>query len=226
MPEVLEAFTRLRAPATGWKLVVVDNGSTDKTREIVISFQARLPLSYLFEERAGKNVALNRGLSLLEGDLAVFTDDDAFPHPDWLLALRGSADSQSSYAMFGGVIVPRFEREPPYWLAWAPPGPCFSVSNPLMAEGPTEPCNLFGPNMAIRADVFRNGTRSILLWGREPVAPWVMKLNWCRGWPGKDTRLGTSRTQSSSILCAADRCTSLGFIEERSVWSRYVPAVP
>ena len=159
MPGVLEAFTRLRAPATGWKLVVVDNGSTDKTREIVISFQARLPLSYLFEERAGKNVALNRGLSLLEGDLAVFTDDDAFPHPDWLLALRGSADSQSSYAMFGGVIVPRFEREPPYWLAWAPPGPCFSVSNPLMAEGPTEPCNLFGPNMAIRADVFRNGTR-------------------------------------------------------------------
>ena len=69
LPGVLEAYTHLEAPASGWKLVVVDNGSTDRTREIVISFQSKLPLHYLVEEKVGKNAALNHGLSLLEGDL-------------------------------------------------------------------------------------------------------------------------------------------------------------
>ena len=82
LPGVLESFTRLRVPPSGWKLVVVDNGSTDQTCEIVASFRASLPVTYVFEGRMGKNVALNTGLTHLEGDLAVFTDDDVFPNPD------------------------------------------------------------------------------------------------------------------------------------------------
>jgi glycosyltransferase involved in cell wall biosynthesis len=159
LPAVLEAFTRLQSPSTGWKLIVVDNGSTDRTREIISSFEPRLPLTYRFEERLGKNAALNTGLADLEGDLAVFTDDDVFPHPDWLVRLRAAADAHRSYSMFGGVILPRWESAPPYWLKWAPAGPVFTLTDPLLMEGPTDAGNLFGPNMAIRAEVFKSGTR-------------------------------------------------------------------
>jgi L-malate glycosyltransferase len=159
LPAVLEAFTRLQQPSTGWKLIIVDNGSTDQTREIVVSFQPKLPLTYRSEWSPGKNAALNSGLADLEGDLAVFTDDDVFPRPDWLIRLRAAADEHPAYSMFGGVILPRWESAAPAWLHWVPAGPVFTLTDPKLKEGPTDPGNLFGPNMAIRTEVFWDGTR-------------------------------------------------------------------
>lgn len=156
---VLDALTRVRAPSSGWKLVVVDNASTDQTRAIIESFQTLLPLTYVFEGRLGKNVALNTGLEHLDGDLVVFTDDDVFPHPDWLVQLRAAADGHPSYSMFGGVILPRWEVSPFPWVAWLPPAPVFSLTDSRLREGPTDPGFLYGPNMAIRAQVFNGGTR-------------------------------------------------------------------
>lgn len=157
MPSVLETFSHLDSPSSGWKLVVVDNGSTDPTREIVASFRKRLPVTYLFQGRLGKNVALNTGLAHLEGDLAVFTDDDVFPHSDWLIRMRAAADDHQSYSMFGGVVLPRWEGPPPDWVRWVPAGPVFTLTDPGMTEGPIFPFFVFGPNMAIRAEVFRSG---------------------------------------------------------------------
>lgn len=156
---VLDAYSCLQGPSSGWKLIIVDNGSIDRTREVVESFQTKLPLTFRFEERLGKNFALNAGLAELKGDLAIFTDDDAFPHRDWLLRIRAAADAQPSYSMFGGVILPRWEVAPPHWLKWVPPGPGYTLSDPHLAEGPTDPGNLFGPNMAIRAEIFRSGVQ-------------------------------------------------------------------
>jgi glycosyltransferase involved in cell wall biosynthesis len=155
----LQEFTRLQPPASGWKLVVVDNGCTDNTREVLDAFRDRLPLTYLYEGELGKNAALNTGLTQLEGDLAVFTDDDVFLRPDWLLRLRTAADENPEYTMFGGVIVPRWEVNPPVWLSCVPPAAYFSLTDPAWPEGPAEAGNLFGPNMAIRAEIFKNGTR-------------------------------------------------------------------
>jgi glycosyltransferase involved in cell wall biosynthesis len=157
LPGVLEALCNLESPSSGWKLVVVDNGSTDPTREIVYSFRMRLPVTYLFEGRLGKNVALNTGLPHLEGDLAVFTDDDVFPHSDWLVRMRAAADDHRLYSMFGGVVLPRWEAPPPHWVKWVPMGPVFTLTDPRMTDGPTDPWSVFGPNMAIRAEVFRSG---------------------------------------------------------------------
>ena len=155
---VLETFSRLQPPFCGWKLVIIDNGSTDRTREVVASFQTCLPLTYVFEGTAGKNVALNAGLGHLEGDLAVFTDDDVFPHSDWLIRLRAAADAHPEYSIFGGVVRPRWEVTPPHWIQWMNTQVAFAITDPEMVEGPTKPWFIFGPNMAIRAEVFREGT--------------------------------------------------------------------
>jgi glycosyltransferase involved in cell wall biosynthesis len=114
-------------------------------------------VTYLFQGRLGKNVALNTGLAHLEGDLAVFTDDDVFPHSDWLIRMRAAADDHQSYSMFGGVVLPRWEGPPPDWVRWVPAGPAFTLTDPGMTEGPIYPYFVFGPNMAIRAEVFRSG---------------------------------------------------------------------
>ena len=157
---VLNAFCSLQAPQNGWKLVVVDNGSTDLTRQVITSFQDRLPLCFLYEPKTGKNFALNMGLKLAEGDLIVFTDDDVFPRSDWLVEMRKAADAEPMYSMFGGVVVPRWEVPPPPWVGWLDLGPSYTLT-PSLKDGPLDPgfiSLIYGPNMAIRSNIFQSGT--------------------------------------------------------------------
>jgi glycosyltransferase involved in cell wall biosynthesis len=157
---VLDAYGRLESPRGGWNLVIVDNGSTDTSRQIIAGFKDRLPLTYLFEAEAGKNAALNTGLASVAGDLVALTDDDAFPRPDWLVRLREAADSNPTFGIFGGVVAPLWETDPPTWLLNSIPlAPTYTVSDSGLAEGPTDGIHVFGPNMAVRTEVFAAGHR-------------------------------------------------------------------
>jgi glycosyltransferase involved in cell wall biosynthesis len=160
LPDVLASFAGLHSPRDGWRLVVADNGSTDRTREVVDSFRDRLPLDYIFVAQPGKNAALNAALELAKGGLIVFTDDDVFPRRDWLQKLEAAAAAQAGFGVFGGAVVPRWAEPPRDWiLQWVPQGPTFTVSDPTTAEGPVGPDRIFGPNMAVRAAVFESGLR-------------------------------------------------------------------
>jgi glycosyltransferase involved in cell wall biosynthesis len=162
LQDVLETYCHLEQPGSGWKLVIADNGSTDQTPQVLASFASRLPLHAVCEPKLGKNNALNTGLAWLEGDLTVFTDDDAFPHEDWLLQLRNAADTLPAYSMFGGAVVPRWEVSPPPWIRWVEIGPAFGMNNPSLEDGPMLSGRLYdiiGPNMAIRTQILRSGVR-------------------------------------------------------------------
>jgi glycosyltransferase involved in cell wall biosynthesis len=159
LTEVLSAYCALEPPDGGWKLVTVDNGSTDHTKEVIAAFRHRLPLTYLCEPKKGKNTALNTGLSSIEGDLVVLTDDDVLPRTDWLRHLRLAANSQPLHAIFGGPILPKWELPPEDWLVtWVPKGPTFSLLNSF-DEGPINPRLIFGGNMAVRTGIFESGYR-------------------------------------------------------------------
>lgn len=155
----LNAFCRLEYPEGGWRLIVVDNGSTDATGDVLASFERRLPLSCIGEPKRGKNIALNKGLSRILGDLVVLTDDDVIPNPLWLKQIRSAADSQPAFSIFGGPVLPLWERPPEEWLLkWVPLDPTYAVTLPT-DEGPTEVTRVFGPNMALRASIFESGNR-------------------------------------------------------------------
>ena len=155
----LPALARLERPRGGWRLVVVDNGSTDRTRSVAESFGSVLPLKYAYEPTKGKNAALNTGLEYIIGDLVVFTDDDVVPRSDWLQQIRKMADQQACFSIFGGPVLPMWKSTPPFWiLEWVPLGPTYTILYPRL-EGPSRAVRVFGPNMAIRASVFAEGHR-------------------------------------------------------------------
>jgi glycosyltransferase involved in cell wall biosynthesis len=160
LPTVLDAYLRLQPPEGGWKLVVVDNASVDRSIEVIRSYRDRLPLTQLSEKKPGKNAALNTALEHVEGDLVVLTDDDAVPQPDWLVSLRSAADAQPAYSIFGGAVRPRWEIAPRDWiLKWVPLGPVFTVTPMSLDDGPMDHNLVFGPNMMVRAQVFDEGFR-------------------------------------------------------------------
>jgi glycosyltransferase involved in cell wall biosynthesis len=162
LPIALEAFCRLEEPDGGWKLVVVDNGSTDRTQLVIRPYCRRLPMVIVCEPTKGQNAARNSGLNSIAGDLVVFTDDDVIPRPDWLVEMRAVADQNPSFSIFGGPVLPKWEYPPEDWvrnLGWVPRGVTFLISNPSLEEGPIDPDLIWSPNMAVRADIFKAGHR-------------------------------------------------------------------
>ena len=158
LPHVLDGYQHLLAVPGGWKLVIVDNASTDGTRDVVRQFESSLPVSCCEEPRAGKNRALLRGLREAEGDLIVFSDDDATPDPEWLTALRRAADEQLDFDIFAGAIRPRWEIQPERWvLEHVDLSACYTVTDPGRAAGPIPARLVWGPNMALRQRVFDRG---------------------------------------------------------------------
>jgi len=63
------------------EVIVVDDGSTDKTAARVTSFPN---VRYLYQENAGPASARNRGAKEAKGDIIFFTDSDCIPHSDWI----------------------------------------------------------------------------------------------------------------------------------------------
>lgn len=78
---------------TRYELVVIDDGSTDRTREIVQSFEARLDLKYVHHARClGIAPSMNDGVRNASGAFITFLDHDDLWFPEFL-------QTQLSYLM-------------------------------------------------------------------------------------------------------------------------------
>lgn len=158
LPRVLKSFSQLVAPEGGWRLVVVNNLSTDDTPRILENFRNELPLLVLDSDRRGKNVALNQGLAHVEGDLVVLTDDDVIPDCNWLVSLRRAADRNTSYDIFGGHITPVWPENMPEWiLRLVNLGATYGITPRELTMGPIAASRIWGANMAVRNSVFTAG---------------------------------------------------------------------
>lgn len=154
LSRTLEGYVRLTDPGFGWKIVMVDNGSTDETPAIAKHYADRLPMEILIEPVPGKNRALNLGIQAIEGDLIIITDDDAIPQLGFLTAWRRVFDRQLGHDVFGGSIIPSFEVEPPEWMSrnYLKYEELFAARIDV-PDGPIDPLRIYGPNMAARRSV-------------------------------------------------------------------------
>lgn len=159
----LRSFCSVASPEGGWKLLIVDNASTDNTPEVVRAYTDRLPIEYVTEPRLGKAVALNSGLGRIDGDLVVFVDDDVIADPSLLTEWRRAADAYPEFAVFGGTITPKFAISPPDWLIakdWMTI--LYTATIPDRPETEMrlgEPMDIYGPNMAVRREIADRGFR-------------------------------------------------------------------
>lgn len=103
-----------------WEAVVVDNNSTDDTREEFAKFVALNPgfnFRMTSETAQGLSPARNRGIAGARGEYLVIIDDDQTVNGDFLKTYTGFFDSNPGVAAAGGVIIPVYETAPPRWLS-------------------------------------------------------------------------------------------------------------
>jgi glucosyl-dolichyl phosphate glucuronosyltransferase len=147
--KTLESFAHYDFPReVETELLLIDNGSTDTTQEIVNALSPRLDnFKYVFEGKQGLSAARNSAVVHSVGDIIVFTDDDVVPGAEWLEHLCKPLLCGKADAVTGGIeLAPHLTR--PWMTAQHE---CYLASTKYH-DLPNLHC-LIGANMAFTRDV-------------------------------------------------------------------------
>jgi Glycosyl transferase family 2 len=110
-----------RPPGVSLQVIVVDNGSSDDTAEVVRSFAGLLPITYVYEPNPGVSNARNAGVAVARGEYILWSDDDIVVDRGWLEAYFNAFQRHPEAAVFGCKVVPLLEEPAPSWFRDAVP---------------------------------------------------------------------------------------------------------
>jgi len=152
MAPCLDSLRELRYPA--YEVVVVDDGSTDRTGEIADQYEG---LHVIHQENKGLSAARNVGIAGSTGEIVAFTDSDCVVDPDWLYYLVATFLSSERAAVGGPNLPPPEDSLVATCVAASPGGPLHVLLNDEEAE------HIPGCNMAFRREVLEE------LGGFDPI---------------------------------------------------------
>jgi cellulose synthase/poly-beta-1,6-N-acetylglucosamine synthase-like glycosyltransferase len=146
--DCLDSILATDYPTSSREIIVVDNGSTDRTAMVV----RRYPVTCVSETQRGPAAARNRGISASRGEIVAFTDADCVVTRAWLRELA-AALSDDTVAAVAGEIEAHTPRTPSErFVAMRRPRlqeAAMNAVRPYFATG----------NLAVRREVFtRVGT--------------------------------------------------------------------
>jgi glycosyltransferase involved in cell wall biosynthesis len=141
-----------------WECIIVDNNSTDDTRQRVASFIAEHPdrnIRYHFEPQQGLSHARNAGIGIAQGDIIAFVDDDERIAEGFFDAYLSLFAEHSDAMAAGGKIIAEYPTGRPRWMSQYTEQP---IANPMDFG---QSVKLFpthripgGGNMAMRSRLF------------------------------------------------------------------------
>jgi GT2 family glycosyltransferase len=106
LSRTLESLKTLQSPVS-WELIVVDNGSTDSTGNVVGAFANGFahPIQMIYEPAPGQGNARNAGWQAAEAQIVAFLDDDCYPAEDYLDAVLECFAENPNLGFLSGRIL-------------------------------------------------------------------------------------------------------------------------
>ena len=109
----------LQQDCTDYEIIVVDNASSDRTKEVVEQRLNNPLLKYIYEPELGLSVARNRGARETTAPILAYLDDDAEASVQWLRVITQAFRENEQLAIAGGkvtLILPK-GKQLPQWLS-------------------------------------------------------------------------------------------------------------
>lgn len=132
----------LELPYPNYEVIVVDDGSKDKTAAIAGEFDVHL----ISTENRGLSNARNTGMEAASGEIIAYIDDDARPDPHWLHYLAHTFMCSTHAAVGGPNISPPSDGVIANCVDNAPGNPIHVLLTDQIAE------HLPGCNVAVRKE--------------------------------------------------------------------------
>lgn len=145
LEECLESLGQIDYP--NYEVILVDDGSTDNTREIASRFP---DVRYVYQTNHGLSHARNHGAALAKGEIFAYTDSDCMADPDWLYYLLSTLLSGKFAGVGGPNVSPPAQNWVQACVAAAPGGPSHVLLTDTVAE------HVPGCNMAWYRWAFEN----------------------------------------------------------------------
>jgi glycosyltransferase involved in cell wall biosynthesis len=97
------------------EFIVVNNGSTDNTQQVLDAWtaQSSYPVRALYEAEAGLSCARNRALHAALGEYVLFTDDDCHLTPEYVSDFLAYINSDTEATMRSGSVILGDDRDLP-----------------------------------------------------------------------------------------------------------------
>lgn len=93
----------LHQTSPDWELVIVDDGSTDNTTEVVQKYLSDTRIKYIKKENSGATESRNIGAAHSTGSFITFLDSDDEALPTWLENVYECIDNETAYVCVGAV---------------------------------------------------------------------------------------------------------------------------
>ncbi len=133
LARALESLRHQESVDVCYEVLVVDNNSTDETREITQRVIGEDPekFRYIFEPKQGVSYGRNAGIASAHAEIIAFTDDDVRVSSSWVSRIKAGFAAEPSADFLGGKVLPHWSGIPPAWLEghlsrWAYSAPTFS----------------------------------------------------------------------------------------------------
>ena len=158
LPRALDNLLRQECDGVKYEVIIVDNNSTDQTRQVVESFirQGHTNLRYVFEPRQGVSYARNTGIAHARAPIIAFADDDVIVSRSWIATVKRVFDEHTDVNCIGGRVLPAWNEKPPDWLTrenWSPLALQDYGPEPFHIDRNRSLC-LVSANLAFRRGVF------------------------------------------------------------------------
>ncbi len=114
----LDSIARQSLSEKAYEIIIIDNGSTDDTGEVIRKFIQSYPghtIKSFYDNTPGLLTGRHLGAKMAEGDILTYADDDIKASENWLATVVEIFEDEATQ-LAGGKCLPTFEIDPPNWV--------------------------------------------------------------------------------------------------------------
>lgn len=113
LPKAIESV--LSQTFADWELIIVDDGSTDNTKEVVSQYSDSR-ITYIYQENAERSAARNNGIAHSLGEYVLFLDSDDYYLSNFLADLNSEIEKNENVLClyFHDVLIEHDGKQQPF----------------------------------------------------------------------------------------------------------------